>query len=177
MNCRRVVSLMSAYVDGELAGREMLAIRRHISECPDCAEEYESIRFTKESLARMRTVTPREGLASDIIASITEADVPAHERVLNGLRRLLHEKLSPVAAALAASGVALVILTAGGAEYTPPETSEMVAVAPAAPHMTSGSVKDYSLGAVSLPESQPLVVTAEEPGFGTAIHLTNLTTQ
>ena len=43
MNCHKVQSLASAYIDGELAGVEMLTVRRHLNECTDCSGEYESL--------------------------------------------------------------------------------------------------------------------------------------
>ena len=59
MNCRRVVNLLSAYVDAELTGAEMFAIRRHMSDCSECAEEYESVRLVKHAVSRLSAVAPR----------------------------------------------------------------------------------------------------------------------
>ncbi len=125
VNCRRVVNLISAYVDGELTGAEMLAIRRHLSDCPECAEEHESMRFAKRSVARLRTAVPREEFAALIVSRLNEVSVPTYQRVLNTLGRFVREKLSPVAAALAASGVALVILSAGGVDSIYPDSSAL----------------------------------------------------
>ena len=36
MNCRCAQNLLSAYVDGELAGVEMLRLREHLGVCPAC---------------------------------------------------------------------------------------------------------------------------------------------
>jgi anti-sigma factor RsiW len=114
MNCNRVTNLMSAYVDGELTGAEMLAIRRHIHGCEECSDEYESTRVMKQAVAGLRNVAPRKDFAQAILARIEEVQVPPHQRVLNKLARFLHGRLSPVAAALVASGFAIVMLTAGG---------------------------------------------------------------
>lgn len=130
MNCRRVISLMSAYVDGELTGTEMLEIRRHLSSCPECEAEHQSIALTKQMIARLATVAPRQEFAASILSRLHETEVPAYQRALNVLSRFAHRRLSPVAAALAASGVALVLLSAGGMDVvqTPPQAP--VAAAP-----------------------------------------------
>ncbi len=36
MSCNTSQSKLSAYVDGEMSGMEMQAIRRHVNHCPDC---------------------------------------------------------------------------------------------------------------------------------------------
>ncbi|MHB9038515.1 MAG: anti-sigma factor family protein [Armatimonadota bacterium] len=128
MNCRRVVNLMSAYVDGELTGVEMLEIRRHLNECTECAEEHESMRFTKQMVFRLASVKPREDLVTSILASLDVIEVPRYQRILNSAGRFMHQKLSPVAAALAVSGVALVIMSAGGVDGVRTEPSQEMAM-------------------------------------------------
>lgn len=123
MNCRRVVNLISAYIDGELTGEEMLEIRRHLSHCDECREEYESIRHTKMALANLKTTEPQRDLAKVIMIQLDDTLVPKHQKVINGIVGFMQSKLSPVAAALAISGAALVILTAGGTDNTAQFTS------------------------------------------------------
>jgi anti-sigma factor RsiW len=47
MNCKAVQHRMSAYLDGELSGFEMLEIRSHLGCCPNCKEESEDLRKLK----------------------------------------------------------------------------------------------------------------------------------
>ncbi|MCE5313419.1 MAG: anti-sigma factor [Armatimonadota bacterium] len=128
MNCRRVANLMSAYVDGELTGLEMLEIRRHLGECPDCAEECESIRFTKKMVLRLATVKPREDFAASIIMNLDAIEVPRYQKIFDSMAAFMHRKLSPVAAALAVSGAALVILSAGGVDGVRPGSGNQIAM-------------------------------------------------
>ncbi len=123
MNCRKVTNLMSAYVDGELTGFEMLEIRRHLSECPDCSLEHDSMRAMKQAVARLRTVAPREDFATAILSRLDEVEIPSYQRLINSVASFAHRKLSPVAAALAASGIALVVLSAGGVDNVTPQSS------------------------------------------------------
>jgi len=162
MNCRRVVNLISAYIDGELTGAEMLEIRRHLSDCPECTEEYESIRATKLALSRLATAAPRPDLAESIIRTLDVVRVPLYQRAINSAVRFAHSKLSPVAAALAASGLALVLLSASGIDNIDSKPVQEVAAVPA---QDGSFVRQLSTGSVLLPGDSPLVVADPHTGF------------
>ena len=59
MNCRRTRSLLSAYLDAELTGYEMLEIRDHISRCQDCSTEHKSLVSLKQLLSALPDQEPR----------------------------------------------------------------------------------------------------------------------
>ena len=44
MSCNKVLSQLSAFVDGEMSGVEMQQFRSHISQCSDCRDEFDRIR-------------------------------------------------------------------------------------------------------------------------------------
>jgi len=168
MNCRRVTNLMSAYIDGELSGMEMLEIRGHLSECADCADEYESLRAVKRVCARLRAVAPGEGFQTTILARLDEVSTPPYQRMVNWVLGAVHGRLSPVAAALTASAIALVILSAGGIESVRPESSvEVVASAPFAARVETASyLPELPGGRITLSGSEPLIVPREASSFG-----------
>jgi anti-sigma factor RsiW len=58
MNCKTVQSNLSAYLDRELSGDEMLQIRSHLSTCPDCREEEQDLRSLKALLGGVRAAEP-----------------------------------------------------------------------------------------------------------------------
>lgn len=165
MNCHRVTSLISAYVDGELAGVEMLEIRRHLSGCADCAQEYEELRMMKLAIARLGSVAPREDFAASLMMRLDDVYVSPHHRVFNSMVRFLHEKLSPVAAALAASGLALVLLSAGGVENVSPVENNVVASLPYEARIHNMSVPGSP---VAIPNSEPLKVANSSSNVGGA---------
>lgn len=70
MNCRRVNSLLSAYIDGELTGEEMLTVRAHLGYCPDCHMEHEALLQTKRLLTSLAMRTPRAELESLLMTEI-----------------------------------------------------------------------------------------------------------
>ncbi len=58
MNCRRTESLLSALIDGELAGADAIRIREHLKECASCRDDYESLLETKRIIGSLTLVEP-----------------------------------------------------------------------------------------------------------------------
>lgn len=170
MNCRHVENCLSAYLDGELTGAEMLQIRRHLSECPECAEEHEMLRTMKSAVSRLRTVAPPEHLAATIVAKLDNVGIPPYQRVLSRLFHYTTRKLSPVAAALAVSGVALAILAAGGQDRIVSPQPEMMATAPL--HLQVSNVSfQPALPDTPYGNSKPLVIADHSEGSFTLADL------
>jgi anti-sigma factor RsiW len=59
MNCGRACNQLSAYIDRELTGAEMMQIRRHLGDCDGCRAEYESLCRMKMLLGRLPAPEPR----------------------------------------------------------------------------------------------------------------------
>ncbi|HAY14900.1 MAG TPA: hypothetical protein DCY02_10590 [Armatimonadetes bacterium] len=51
MHCEGREAMISALVDGELMGREMLEMKAHMAECPACQAAYEELRSLKMGMA------------------------------------------------------------------------------------------------------------------------------
>jgi predicted anti-sigma-YlaC factor YlaD len=66
VNCRRTRSLLSAYIDSELTGQEMLLIRDHLSWCSTCQDERESLLQVKRLLSALPEHAPRPSLIMDL---------------------------------------------------------------------------------------------------------------
>ena len=73
MNCRRVNSLLSAYLDSELTGAEMLAVREHLRGCISCREEHETLYETKRLVASLAFRAPRAELESLLMSEAARA--------------------------------------------------------------------------------------------------------
>lgn len=72
MNCWRVQHLLSAYIDSELTGTEMIAVRHHIDSCEACKREYASILAVKKCLGLMATKRPvSKDLANKICSRVS----------------------------------------------------------------------------------------------------------
>jgi anti-sigma factor RsiW len=129
MNCRRVSNLISAYIDGELTGVEMLEIRRHLDECRSCNLQYESLRNVKQLLSGLAYAEPRAGLADRISRRLDEVTVPGYLKFWNRVCDYTHRRLTPVAAGCVAIGAGLVFLVSS------PTTQQLTTVA-SSPHPT-----------------------------------------
>jgi len=77
VNCRRVSNLLSAYLDAELTGSEMLEIGEHLEGCAACRTEYQTLRETKHLLAALALQGPREEFEALLRAEVARAASPA----------------------------------------------------------------------------------------------------
>lgn len=69
MTCRACERLLDAWNDGELTGRESLAVRAHLADCRGCRHELERIRELKTMLcARAARPEPTPPSAEAMIA-------------------------------------------------------------------------------------------------------------
>ena len=75
MNCKSVQNRLSAYIDRELGGDELLQIRAHVSACPVCRAEAESIRALKSLLGGVACPEPPDGLAERLTASVLKTRI------------------------------------------------------------------------------------------------------
>ena len=165
MNCRCVTNLISAYVGGELTGAQMLEIRRHLSDCPECAGEHEMMRAMKSAVSRLGTVSPPEHLAASIVAKLDDVSIPPYQRIANRLFGFAGRKLSPVAAALAVSGLALAILASSGQDRMLVDRTDAVATAPLSVHVESVSFQPQIPDTpITYSSSKPLVVADYSKG-------------
>ena len=171
MNCRRVINLMSAYVDGELTGVEMLDIRAHLHDCAECRKEWESVRLIKQALTGLKTMTPRDEFAASILRQLDAVEVSGYQRVVNSVSSFVHRRLTPVAAALAASGVALVVLSAGGIDNVQQDTNPVMATAPLGSQIENTAyITEIPGSHIAMASSKPLVVAADAPEFHGAMY-------
>jgi len=70
MNCKSVQNRLSAYLDRELGGDELLQMRSHLSLCRDCRTEAEGLRSLKALLGGVRCPEPPPDLAERLTANM-----------------------------------------------------------------------------------------------------------
>jgi anti-sigma factor RsiW len=70
VNCRKVNNLLSAYMDGELAGVEQIEVQQHLRGCCECYDEYESLLCTKRLLSDLALQEPRPELEQEILTRL-----------------------------------------------------------------------------------------------------------
>lgn len=104
MNCNAVQIRLSAFLDGELVGSEMLAIRQHLGHCPVCAEESESLRTLKSLLGAGPEPEPSSEFETRLVSHVFALDAPAKRRGRGTLS-------AAVAATLAVALLAAIVLS------------------------------------------------------------------
>jgi len=70
MNCKSVQNRLSAYLDRELGGDELLQMRAHMSTCRDCRAEVEGLRSLKSLLGGIQCPEPPADLAERLTQNI-----------------------------------------------------------------------------------------------------------
>lgn len=77
MNCQVSQNSLSAFLDRELSGEAMLAVRAHLEVCPACREEFAALRALKSELGTMPVIEPREGMVLDVMNNVRGVAAPA----------------------------------------------------------------------------------------------------
>jgi len=81
VNCRLVEAKLSQFLDQELSGREMMAIRHHCGQCGACASELSALSKVKSMLGSSTVVEPPLGfedrLHTAVFAGATARPRPA----------------------------------------------------------------------------------------------------
>ena len=84
MNCKNTQTLLSAYLDEELTGREMLEIRTHLNECSICAAEARCVEGVKRFLGGAPVPEPSSGFEDRLVAHVLSATgKPAHQKSIS----------------------------------------------------------------------------------------------
>lgn len=81
MTCGHVKRLLSAYIDGELSGLEMLRIRDHLGQCAACNGEVEALRAVKSLLLQQPAVEPSADFESRLVGAVFASTPPLPKKV------------------------------------------------------------------------------------------------
>ena len=103
MNCFRIQTLLSAYIDQELDAEERRLLRSHVFNCPDCSREMESLLAVKKIMGRL---TPPEPLGDPLFLVRQELDAPHY-----GQWSLPHPYLNGRHLTMTAACISLFLLT------------------------------------------------------------------
>jgi len=98
MTCERIEELLSAYLEGELAGPDKAAVAAHLAACPGCAELAGLMRDALGAMAGFPEGAPSPGLMAALYA-IPERKAARWRRVRAIREFLARPALQPVYAA------------------------------------------------------------------------------
>jgi len=83
VNCRRIQSLLSAYLDGELTGEEMISVRHHLSACEYCGDEYRSLQVVKKLLGSLDSIDASGEWSNSVTAKAYAGSRPWWEKTIS----------------------------------------------------------------------------------------------
>jgi anti-sigma factor RsiW len=118
-SCAKIRSVFSAYLDGDLSGREMQEIERHLngddtlSGCGTCANDFSAWRQMQQSLALLRPAQPPADLDLRLRLAISREQARRRSRWADRLSLAWDNAIRPVVVQLSA-GIAGTAVLAGG---------------------------------------------------------------
>lgn len=70
MDCNKAKTLLSEYLDGRIEAKEVTILEAHLQDCPGCAAELESLRYTVSMLGALPTVPIPRSFTIPIMAAV-----------------------------------------------------------------------------------------------------------
>lgn len=119
MNCDGVRALLSAYIDGELSGGELLRVEQHLRRCHWCAGEVDALRQTIALVASLDEVEVPATFHPRLHERLVAMDPPVPVTLRTAQRRARRPAFGRWATT-AAAAAALVIGAAGLTRVMPP---------------------------------------------------------
>jgi Putative zinc-finger len=71
VTCTQSKSMLSAYLDGAITGKQMHVLDQHLRQCPQCDRQYQSLRRTQSLLARVGPARVPEDLSLKLRLAIS----------------------------------------------------------------------------------------------------------
>lgn len=166
MNCDGVRPLLSAYIDQELSGGELLRVERHLRRCHWCAAEVDALRQTVALVASLDDVEVPSTFHAQLHQRLVSEDPPiaSARRAGRGRSRLPSFRRWAIPAAAAAAfviGVAGLNRVGPPVAQVEPPPGESVAVAPD-PHVGTEEVP----GTLPPPATSDTAEPAHHPANG-----------
>ena len=151
MTCVQVKSMLSAYLDGAVTGRQMYSLGQHLEDCGSCEQEYESLRRTQQLLAKIRRAKAPEDLSLKLRLAISREAALMRQPYLGNLVLRLENALRgvmvPATAGLVAT-IAIFGLLMGFITPVQADTSDVPLLLSTNPELQQSSF-GMTLGAIS----------------------------
>ena len=126
--CNAMQARFSEYLDGCLNGREMHEIAAHLDECPDCAQEWESLRLTQRALAELGPVAEPRDLLLRIRVAVSQERARSRQTIANAWALAWKNTVGPfllhASAGFASAVLLLGTVTLLVTMFTQPETAQ-----------------------------------------------------
>ena len=74
MNCQEVKEKLSCYIENDLPEGEKAAIQQHLSGCPSCREELDSLSKTINAVKQLPEIEAPAGFSTRVMARVREVE-------------------------------------------------------------------------------------------------------
>jgi len=177
MSCRKVVTLLDAYADGELEPEHVLEIEGHLADCEGCSARLQLEHATRKSLRRQvyAEAQPSAAFRDRILASMqAEAEREAVVELDGGRRggMLSWASIVPLAAA-----AAIALLWSAKADHTQARITPPVINAASTPvnfEQVLDELIDRHIDRSSPEVTEPSLLDGMEPQVGVPVHFPSL---
>ncbi len=93
--CSDLQASLTEYLDGRLSGREMQEIDAHLTNCRDCAREWDSLRELQSSLATLSPVPEPSDLPLRIRVAISQERARSHRSIFTAWKLAWKNTVGP----------------------------------------------------------------------------------
>jgi hypothetical protein len=93
MTCAHVRSMLSAYLDGAITGKQMHGLSSHLRTCSSCRNEYEGLRRTQAMLAAIGRAKAPDDLSLKVRLAISHEAARRYRPYLEGMSVRLENAL------------------------------------------------------------------------------------
>jgi hypothetical protein len=155
MTCVQAKSMLSAYLDGAITGKQMLSLGRHLENCGSCEQEYEALRHTQQLLAKVGRAKAPEDLSLKLRLAISREVARSRQPYFGNLALRMENAMRgfmvPATAGLVAT-IAIFALLMGFITPVQADTSDVPLLLSTKPElqqfsfgMTMGAISEDSL--------------------------------
>jgi len=93
MTCLLAQSMLSAYLDGAITGKQMHALDLHLHDCKSCHKEYDSLRHAQSLLSKLGRAKAPDDLSLRVRLAISREAARTRQPYLAGFRIRLENAL------------------------------------------------------------------------------------
>jgi len=154
MTCGQAKSMLSAYLDGVVSGKQMYSLDQHLRNCVACECEYDSLRHTQSLLTAIGRRKAPEDLSLRVRLAISREAVRARQPYLSGFRtrveNVLRAFMVPATTGLVATVLVFGLLAGFVALPLPVEanTADVPLLLTTSPELQQSSF-GFTMGAIS----------------------------
>ena len=139
MNCEKIKTQLSAYIDGELSEEHSAFIRKHLADCDSCRYEEQLLHKTSRLLGNWEDVRAPDGFCEALLAKAETVSPLPRRSIIHAVRPLAGPR---ALIKVVAYGMAILLLCVGVIFFAMPPLKRATMVEPLPTYNESASQTD-----------------------------------